>query len=56
MRILIVAATGAEIDPLVAGLRYRSDGDSHVTSYTRAAHAMQRPLTAEGRGPSSAPQ
>jgi len=48
VRILIAAATGAEIDPLVAGLRYRSDGDSHVTSYTRAAHAIDVLVTGVG--------
>ena len=48
MRILIAAATGAEIDPLVAGLRYRSDGDSHVTSYTRTAHAIDVLITGVG--------
>ena len=38
MRILVVAATTAEIDPFVAGLRFRSDGDSRVARYTRGVH------------------
>ena len=40
MRLLIVAATSGEIDPFVAGLQFRSTGDSRVTKYARGAHAI----------------
>ena len=48
MRILIVAATAAEVDPLVAGLRFRGDGDSHVTMYARDAHEIHLLTTGVG--------
>jgi futalosine hydrolase len=48
VRILIVAATSAEIDPLVAGLQYRSDGDSRVTKYARGAHEIDVLTTGVG--------
>ena len=48
MRILIVAATSAEIDPLVAGLQYRSDGDSRVAKYARGAHEIDVLTTGVG--------
>ena len=48
MRILIVAATSAEIDPFVAGLRFRADGDSRVTTYTRDAHEIHVLTTGVG--------
>jgi len=48
VRILIVAATGAEIDPLVGGLRYRVDGDSRVTAYTRGEHMVEVLTTGVG--------
>jgi len=40
MRILVVAATSAEIDPLVAGLRFESEGGSRVSRYTRGVHRV----------------
>ncbi len=40
MRILVVAATRAEIDTLVAGLRFESEEDSRVSRYTRGAHRV----------------
>jgi futalosine hydrolase len=48
MRILVVAATSPEIDPFVTGLRYRSDGDSRVTTYTRAGHDVDVLTTGVG--------
>ncbi len=48
MRILIVAATGAEIDPFVSGLRFRGDGESHVTMYERDAHELHVLTTGVG--------
>ncbi len=48
MRILVVAATSPEIDSFVAGLRYRSDGDSGVTTYTRAGHDVDVLTTGVG--------
>ncbi len=48
MRILIVAATSAEIDPLVARLQYRYDGDSRVTKYARGAHEIDVLTTGVG--------
>ena len=48
MRILIVAATSAEIDPLVAGLQFRSNGDSRVTKYARGAHEVDVLTTGVG--------
>ena len=48
MRILVVAATSPEIDPFVAGLRYRSDGDSGVTAYTRLGHDVDVLTTGVG--------
>lgn len=48
MRILIVAATSAEIDPLVAGLQFRSNGDSRVTKYARGAHEIDVLTTGVG--------
>jgi futalosine hydrolase len=40
MRVLVVAATRAEIDPFVAGLRFESEGDLRVSRYTRGAHRV----------------
>jgi futalosine hydrolase len=40
MRILVVAATRAEVDPFVAGLRFESEGDARVSRYTRGAHRV----------------
>jgi len=48
VRILIVAATTAEIAPFVAGLRFRGDGDSHVVTYTRDAHEIHVLTTGVG--------
>ena len=48
MRILIVAATSAEIDPLVAGLKFRSDGESRLTTYTRGARQIDVLTTGVG--------
>jgi len=48
VRLLIVAATSAEIDPLVAGLQFRSTGDSRVTKYARGAHAIDVLTTGVG--------
>ena len=48
MRILVVAATSAEIDPLVGGLRGRGDGDAHVTRHTRNAHDVDVLTTGVG--------
>lgn len=48
MRILIVAATAAEIDPLVSGLRFRADTDSRMTSYTRRRHEIDVLTTGVG--------
>jgi len=48
VRILIVAATGAEIEPLVGGLHYRSDGDSRVTRYSRGPQAIDVLTTGVG--------
>jgi futalosine hydrolase len=38
VRILVVAATAAEVAPLVARLRYVADGPARLTSYTGAGH------------------
>jgi len=40
MRILVVAATSAEIHPFVAGLRCESEGDSRMSRYTRGVHRV----------------
>ena len=48
MRILIVAATSAEIVPLVAGLQFRSNGDSRVTKYARGAYEIDVLTTGVG--------
>jgi futalosine hydrolase len=48
VRILVVAATSAEIAPFVAGLRYRSAGDSGVTAYTRLGHDVDVLTTGVG--------
>lgn len=48
MRILIVAATSAEIDPFVSALRHRGDGDSRVTKHTRDAHDVDVLTTGVG--------
>jgi futalosine hydrolase len=48
VRILIVSATSAEIDSLVAGLCFRADGDSHMTAYTRDAHDIDVLTTGVG--------
>jgi futalosine hydrolase len=45
---LIVAATGAEIEPLVTSLRFCADGDSHVTRYTRGTHHVDVLTTGVG--------
>jgi futalosine hydrolase len=48
VHILIVAATAAEVAPLVSSLRFRSDGDSRVTTYTRDAHEIDVLTTGVG--------
>jgi futalosine hydrolase len=48
VRILIVAATAAEVDSFVAALRFRADGDSHVTMYARDAHEIHLLTTGVG--------
>jgi len=48
MRLLVVAATEAEIAPFVAGLRFESDGDSRVTTYARAGHDVDVLTTGVG--------
>ena len=48
MRILIVAATAAEIDPLVAGLRFCADGDARVTRCKRGARDVDVLTTGVG--------
>ena len=48
MRILIVAATSAEIAPFVAGLRFDRDGESHVTIYARDSHEIHVLTTGVG--------
>jgi futalosine hydrolase len=48
MRILVVAATTPEIEPFVAGLRYKSDGDSRITTYARAGHDVEVLTTGVG--------
>ena len=40
MRILVVAATSAEVVPFVAGLRFDSAGELRVSRYTRGAHRV----------------
>ena len=40
MRILVVAATTAEVVPFVAGLRFDSEGELRVSRYTRGAHRV----------------
>jgi futalosine hydrolase len=40
VRILLVAATSAEIGPLVAALEHRPGGDSRVMTYARGAHEI----------------
>ena len=48
MRILVVTATTPEIEPFVAGLRYKSDGDSRITTYARAGHDVDVLTTGVG--------
>ncbi len=48
MRILVVAATPPEIEPFVAGLRHKSDGDSRITTYARAGHDVDVLTTGVG--------
>jgi futalosine hydrolase len=48
MRILVVAATHAEIAPLVAGLRQRPGEDSHIHRYTRGAREVDVLATGVG--------
>ena len=48
MRILVVAATHAEIAPLVAGLRHRLADDSRILRYTRGAHQVDVLATGVG--------
>jgi len=48
MRILVVAATHAEIAPLVAGLRHRPAEDSRIGRYTRGAHEVDVLATGVG--------
>ena len=48
MRLLIVAATAAEIDPLVAGLRFCADGEARVTRCKRGARDVDVLTTGVG--------
>lgn len=48
MRILIVAATAAEIDPLVAGLRFCADGEARVTRCKRGSRDVDVLTTGVG--------
>jgi futalosine hydrolase len=48
MRILIVAATAAEIDPVVANLRYASDRGPRVKTYTHGGHDIEVLVTGVG--------
>jgi futalosine hydrolase len=48
MRILVVAATHAEIAPLVAGLRQRPGDGSHIHRYARGAHEVDVLATGVG--------
>jgi len=48
VRILVVAATSAEIDPFVAGLRFRADSDSRLTIYARDSHEIHVLTTGVG--------
>ncbi len=48
MRILVVAATSAEIVPFVAGLRFESERDSRVSRYTCGAHRVDLLTTGVG--------
>jgi futalosine hydrolase len=45
---LVVAATAAEIAPLVAGLTFRSERDSRITTYGRGNHAIDVLTTGVG--------
>ncbi len=48
MRILLVAATSLEIDPLLAELHHTSTGSARVTSYTRGGHDVDVLVTGVG--------
>jgi futalosine hydrolase len=48
VRILIVAATAAEIDPLVGVLRFCADGDARVTRCKRGTHDVDVLTTGVG--------
>jgi len=48
MRILVVAATHAEIAPLVAGLRHRPGDDSRINRYARGTHDVDVLATGVG--------
>jgi futalosine hydrolase len=48
VRILIVAATAAEIDPLVAGLRFCADGEARVTRCKRGSRDVDVLTTGVG--------
>lgn len=45
---LVVAATAAETAPLVAGLTFRADGNSRVTTYGRGPHTIDVLTTGVG--------
>src|SRR5262245_11383991 len=45
---LIIAATAAEIDPLLAALKQRSNEDGRLRSYTRGAHEIDVLTTGVG--------
>ena len=48
MRILVVAATGAEIAPLVDALAFRTDGESRVTRYALGTRQVDVLVTGVG--------
>jgi futalosine hydrolase len=48
MRVLVVAATAAEIVPFVAGLRSMRDSDSRLAAYTRSGHDIDVLTTGVG--------
>ena len=48
MRILVVAATAPEIEPLSAGLRRREGGPAHVAPYARGGHDVDLLTTGIG--------
>jgi futalosine hydrolase len=54
MRILIVAATAPEIDPVVAKFRYASDRGPRVKTYTHAGHEIDVLVTGVGMVATSA--